>query len=206
MPDQPEEKAKPKGFLNKLTAFWNNLNNSIKALSGVLAAILIILTQFDKIKNILFPEISEEILNKIVHLDTLTADERDGVFNECAKFEIQCLNEILNECEGLRTGNEAQSESIIWIYKANIQLENDKIYETCIIKANDFLNEGIKVASNEGIVNGIGFYIDLFKEFKPDHNEEVLKLYHKMKMIIEENPELDPLTKRVLNDKIEQAL
>jgi hypothetical protein len=205
MSDLPEENTKPKGFLNKLTAFWNSLNNSIKALSGVLAAILIILTQFDKIKKILFPEISEETLNKIVHLDTLTADERDEIFNECAKFEVQCLDALLNECEGLRSGDEAQKESIIWIYKSNNKIGNDEIYDACIIKANVFLDEGIYTMSNEEIANGFKFYIGLFIKFKPDHNEEVLQLYDKMKMIIEENPELDPLTKRVLNDKIEQA-
>jgi len=205
MSDQPEEKPKPKGFLNKLTAFWNNLNNSIKALSGVLAAILIILTQFDKIKKILFPEISEETLNKIVHLDTQSAEEREAIFNECAKFELQCLNEILNECEKLRTDNEAQKESIVWIYKTNNQMGNSKMYDACMIKANAFLDNGMDALTNESIVNGIGFYIDLFKEFKPDHSEEISQFYNKMKMIIDSHSDLDPLTKRVLNDKIEQV-
>jgi len=203
MSDQPEEKVKPKGFLNKLTAFWNNLNNSIKALSGVLAAILIILTQFDKITDKLFPKVSEETLNNIVVLDTLTTNEREVIFNECAKFELQCLDEILIACEKMRINTDAQNEAIDWISKMNNQLGNDKVFDACVIRANNFMDVEMNAISDvEDVFNGIGFYIELFIRLESGHTDDVKLMFDKIRNKIDDQTIMNSFDKEILYDQL----
>ena len=178
MSDLPEENSKPEGFIKKFTAYWDTLSGSIKkttalitAISALIAAILLVFTQYDKIIERFSPSVSDETLKEIVYLDTLEANIRTQLFNDCSKYELQCLDAILTECENMRFNNIAQEEAIAWIYNSDTQIGNNEVFDACKFKAVDFLNNRLIVLNNEKVMNGFDFYIKLFSKFKPTHEE-----------------------------------
>jgi len=207
MQDLAEEKSESSGILKKLKTYWDNLNNSIKAISTLLAAFLIILTQIDKIREIFDRTIPDEILTEILYMDTIDSNKREQIFNKCDKYDLQCLNPILNKCEKLKIENKAQIEAIAWIFKLDVKEGDNKVYDACMLKAKTYINSEMNLLSdNKSAVNGINFYIELFEKFKPDHNEDVIELFNSMQVEINKNTNLDPLAKQVLNNKLEQEI
>ena len=207
MSEPSDENPKPIGFFKKITSFWNSINNSIKAFSGVLATVIILFTQFDKIKERIYPEISSDAIDLLSQLDTLDGLEIDGVLQKCSNYDLQCFPEILHGCEKLENGHLAQKKGINWIFTTHTKNGSDEVFNICIEHATIFLeSEMNQTAESEDIVNGILFYLDLMDLFEDEDQEELDNLWGLMldKFLSLEN--LSPLEKRPVENKLNKRI
>lgn len=203
MSNQTETNNNPPGIFRKIMNFWNGLNNFIKSLTGVIAAILLLISQWGNIKDMIYPTVSEETIKNIGILNTLSPDKRENVFNDCLKHKTQCLKDILKECETLTREDVAFEESINFINKLNKQLGNDDVFIKCKESANEFAEQSDQLAKANDIELGFNFYIVVLKLFEATHHDEVKLIFEKFIEKINSNRYLEEITKKVLLNKID---
>lgn len=206
MSDQSDDNRKPNVIGSKIKSAWNGLNNFVKILSGItgiLAVVLLLISQIDEFKSILFKSISDNTKEQISQISNLPSNEREIVLTECLDYDTKCLKYILKACEKMSKDNEAMQESLDWINQLNEQLGNDDVFDICIEEAVVFLKQSKHLKKVDDAENGFNFYIKLLKNFESDHQDEVQSTFIKFTQNIEAQPLLHSLTKKALINKID---
>lgn len=203
MSKQAETTDNPPGLFKKISKFWNGLSNLLKSLTGLIALILLLVSQFDNIKSWLFQSVPDDTISKISVLNTLTPAELENVFEDCLKYKTQCLGDILKECERMARDEVAFKESVEFIYRLNKTLGGDEVFNICQESAEKFADESSQIMNAIDVERGFNFYILILKGFEANHQAEVKSIFKKFIEKINDNPVMGKITQNVLINKID---